>query len=425
VVASVAATLCAIASGAFAHEPPSEPLDAEPAVTKQRVEPGPPALVAPVPEPTLPTGEDLLTARDLRSVAPVASWREAETHDNTSGTGLNYVCQPQRFADPDGLSTLVRELRTRTQPERSVVQSVEISRSPAQAEDAFASIESWFATCEGGELHLRRAYAVTGVADEARLMRLRAWGGSRAAYWAGIARIDEVVTTVVIRSPDQQAPPPARAARLLDTAAERLCERLESTACEGRPELEAVPPPPGTAAPGLLATIDLPPLSEIRKPWVGTEAEPTRGNPASTSCDRARFRRAGAERTRTRTFLVPEARLPDRFGLTETYGTFPSRREAARFMRTIRDRFATCEDRDLATEVLASGSLRTDGMDGSIWRLRTELSESREVYYDVGFVRRGNTVAQLTFVPAERAELPTGAFRALVVRAGQRLAQLE
>jgi len=91
----------------------------------------------------------------------------------------------------------------------------------------------------------------------------------------------------------------------------------------------------------------------------------------------------------------------------------------------VRTRFAGCEDRDLATEVLAPASLRTRGLDGSTWRLRTELSESREVIYDVGFVRRGRTVAQLTFVPAGAGDLRDGDFRALVVRAGQRLGELD
>jgi hypothetical protein len=169
----------------------------------------------------------------------------------------------------------------------------------------------------------------------------------------------------------------------------------------------------------------MPPLVGVRKPWVGTAAAPAPRNPASTSCDRAEFRRAGAERARTRTFLVPESRLPDRFGLTQTYGTFASKKDAAAFMRTVRKRFAGCEDRDLATDVLAPSSVRGAGFNGSTWRLRTELSESREVIYDVGFVRNGRSVAQLTFVPAEPASLPAGAFRGLVLRAGQRLGEAD
>jgi hypothetical protein len=117
--------------------------------------------------------------------------------------------------------------------------------------------------------------------------------------------------------------------------------------------------------------------------------------------------------------------MPDRFGLTGTYGTFKSAKDAAAFMRKVRGRFASCEDRDLATEVLLARSFDEGRLDASIWRQRTELSESRDVTYDVGFVRRGDAVAQVTFIPAGPVELRDGAFKALVIRAGERLAQLD
>jgi hypothetical protein len=166
-------------------------------------------------------------------------------------------------------------------------------------------------------------------------------------------------------------------------------------------------------------------MAAVKAPWVGTKPVSGAANPASTSCDRADFRKEGTTLTRTRTFLVPEANLPDRFGLTETYGTFKTPKGAATFMRIVRDRLAGCEDRDLATSVLAPRLLRHGPLDGSTWRLRTELSENRNVYFDVGFVRRGNAVAQLLFVPAGRGDLQPGGFRRLLVRAGQRLGELE
>jgi len=121
---------------------------------------------------------------------------------------------------------------------------------------------------------------------------------------------------------------------------------------------------------------------------------------------------------------VPAADLPAQFGLTETYASFASGREAAAYLAAMRQRMATCEDRDLATQVLSPQSLSGGGMDGSTWRLQTDLSEDATVFYDVGFVQRGNAVAQLLFVPAGPADLPDGAFRSLLVRAGQRLGEL-
>lgn len=175
----------------------------------------------------------------------------------------------------------------------------------------------------------------------------------------------------------------------------------------------------------MLATVDMPPLTGVAKPWVGTSPATATKNLAATSCDHADFRKEGAVRNRTRTFLVPEARLPDRFGLTETYGTFKSPKAAAVFLRGIRKRFARCEDRDLATKVVSAHSIREGRLDGSTWRLNTELSQHTVVVFEVGFVRRGATVAQVTLVPAGEADLAPGAFGDLVVRAGQRLGELQ
>ena len=101
----------------------------------------------------------------------------------------------------------------------------------------------------------------------------------------------------------------------------------------------------------MLATADLPPVGRIDDPWVGTKPVRTTRNPAATTCDRASFAGAGAAQRRSRTFLVPQADVPARFGLTETYGRFRTPRAAARFLADVRRHVAGCEKRDLATSV--------------------------------------------------------------------------
>ena len=76
----------------------------------------------------------------------------------------------------------------------------------------------------------------------------------------------------------------------------------------------------------------------IAKPWVGIDAT-ARSQPSQT-CDRASFVRAGADETRSRTFVIPQAKLPARFGLTETYGRFDSVRQARKFLGEVRSRLA-------------------------------------------------------------------------------------
>jgi hypothetical protein len=146
-----------------------------------------------------------------------------------------------------------------------------------------------------------------------------------------------------------------------------------------------------------------------------------------TTCDRANFAKARAQRTRSRTFLIPEARLPARFGLSETYGRFRTQKAARRFLDDVRSRVANCEDRDLATNVTSARTVRNpkQGVDWSAWTLRTEISEREAVRFRVGFVRVGKTVSQLTFVSAPKDDIAGPRFEALVQRAGDRLRELD
>ncbi|HEX6248936.1 MAG TPA: hypothetical protein VFZ64_13780, partial [Nocardioidaceae bacterium] len=430
VVAAAVATLLAVGSGAFAHEPAEE----DPAAGSPATDPGPAAAESspavpseetnPTPESELPSADDLLTARDLGSRLP-GGWKTVETHDNTEGEGLNYVCQQERFADPTGLATLVRTFESAGGNDRTMVQTLEISESPEQAETTYGTVVSWFAGCVDGDVHLARSYDVKGIADQATVLELDGWWRARPSYSVAIARVGQVVTTTVTRSAGVTGPGNRSTAGALATAARKICEKAGGTECGGRPRLEAVAPPTSTEAPGMLSIVDLPPLAGRARPWAATEAKRSAANPAATSCDRAEFSRMGARRPRTRIFLEDGNRLPPHFGLTQTYAVFRTEKRAQQAMSTIRQRFASCEDRDLAAEVLAPEALRQGPIDGSTWRLLTGISEEREVVYDVGFVRWGSTITQLTFVPGGGADLADGDFRALVIRAGQRLREVD
>lgn len=424
-IAAFAAAFIAIASGAFAHEPDALPPSAEPAL----VEPSAPAQT-PSEGPseqasTLPSAEDLLTARQIAGLGR-QPWRVVRTHDNTSGDGLNTVCQQARFADPDGLSALVREFTASGKPRRSATQTLEISKSKDQAENAFETAMGWFAGCTVGRYQLLRTFDVNGVGDRAALMVVRVWDKPVTTYTVAIAQVGQVVTWTVGETVNAQATPPQLVIDTLTESVQPLCRQSGNVLCAVRPRVSAVPPPPAGEGPGMLAVADLPPAGAVTKPWVGTSPKPARQNPSATVCDRADFARSGASKTRARTFLIPGARLPARFGLSETVGGFSTPRAATRFLARIRDQVARCEDRNLATKVSESrsfGNARTRSV-ASTWRLETEVSERETVEFRVGFVRVGKHVAQLTFAPAGQANLAATDFRSLVLRAGERLGEL-
>ena len=184
-----------------------------------------------------------------------------------------------------------------------------------------------------------------------------------------------------------------------------------------------MPPVPTGAVPGMLSEVDLPPVARVMRPWVGTEPRRALTNVAATSCDRADFDQKPITHNVTRSFVIPGAKLPPQFGLTETVGTLAAPRARA-FIARIRDRMASCAERDLGTDVVRLTHLVTPARDLSVWRVTTELSDERSVTFLMGVARDGTAVAQIGFVPQLKVTMGPDAFVALVERAAERLPQM-
>ncbi len=210
----------------------------------------------------------------------------------------------------------------------------------------------------------------------------------------------------------------------LAKAVSSLCARTGTSGCVDRPGWRAVPPPPSGEGRGLLAVADLPQVGGIKRAWAGTHPITPRRNAGATTCDEAGFASAGARQRRSRTYLVPQAKVPARFGLTETSATFRTKRAAAGFLANIRSHVASCEKRDLAAKLGSSRTWHAKGADVSRWDITLAVSEHEKVRMRVAFVRVGNRVAQLTFVPADHDDIAPAAFDAMLMRAGERLREL-
>ena len=209
-------------------------------------------------------------------------------------------------------------------------------------------------------------------------------------------------------------------------AVKRVCASRAAGPCPLSPVITQNAPPPTGEQEGMLAVADLPPIGTITKPWVGTKAGPAGKNPAATTCDRADFAAAGSRRSLSRTFLIPGARTPDRFGLSETWGRFRSTKQAKAFVQQVRKRMDACEDKDLGAKV-SNRSEKVNGPRGSgwtMWRLESEINDNRKIAYWMGIARYGPHVAQVGFVPGDRFDVSPAAFRALVIRARDRLFEL-
>jgi DNA-directed RNA polymerase specialized sigma24 family protein len=422
-VGTAAAAALALGAGAAAYEPGAAGRTPSAATSPTSSASGS-ASPSVDPRATPVTADDLLDGRQLRGLAGPRPWRVDGTGTNTTGNGINSVCQQDRFADPQGLSAIVRASHTVGQPRRTAVQTVELSRSVRQARAGFRTAVGWFAGCQVARVQVLDAHRVAGLGDEAQLLTVRMWKRPVRTVSVAVARTGTITTSTVTTTVGSAPPPVGRVTGSLADAVRQLCIRAGAGACVAGERARAVPPPPSGEPPGVLAVADLPPAGAIDRPWVGTRTARPARNPSATTCDRSAFTSAGARAVRARTYLVPQARLPARFGLSETYGVFGSAKAAAGFLAGVRAEVAGCEKRDLATQVSPERRTTTGRADASRWDLTTKVSEQDEVRFRLGFVRVGARVAQLTFAPVDGGDMTQAAFDALVTRAGDRLRQL-
>ena len=367
----------------------------------------------------------MLSAREVADEVRGPRWRVGETSDNTAGDGLVLPCQQARYADRRGTAALLRTFTTsphgRT-PRSSAYQATELSRSTESASKTFDRALGWYAGCLEPRVQLLSTYRVAGIGDQATVLVLRAWQ-QPATLVVGVARTGSLTTTTLTRVPGTAAPDLGRATGLLATAVDDLCDLPDGGACSQRPRRTVAAPVPVGQVPGMLSEVDLPPVSGVARPWVGTEPRKALTNVAATSCDRADFSAPGISNGLTRAFVVPGAKLPAQFGLTETVGSMPQA-QAHAFVEKVRAKMAGCPDQDLGTKVSLVTRATTRTTDLSVWRVTTEISDKSSVEFLMGIARDGTSVAQVGFVPAGRTTMAPPAFPALVRRALERLPAL-
>jgi hypothetical protein len=305
----------------------------------------------------------------------------------------------------------------------SAVQTAELSQNVRAARRAWRQSLTWYAGCAAPQVQLGQTTQVADVGNEAMLVQLRDWRDGR-TYLAGVARTGKITTTTFYRTDDNAEPDVTGAIRMLGQAVNGMCPTPQGHRCATTPTTRRVPPVAVGEVPGLLTSVDLPVVAGVSRPWVGSEPLEARNNVAATTCDRTDFAAGPVRNNVTRTFLIPGARLPPTFGVTETAGALPSTAQARAFVATLRSKMRSCSDRDLGADVTALASSSSNAGEHAVWRVSVELTNRQTVTYLMGVVRRGATVAQLGFVPGGDVTIGPGPFEALVLRAGERLSYL-
>ncbi len=407
------------------------------------VQAAPKEVVAPVPASlgSAVTQRMLLPTSGLAPLGRPARWSVLSTGNNTEGTGLKTFCQASRFADPQGLRAFVRTYRLGGDLQRRAVQTIELSRSRRQSDKAYHTVLGWFGGCSTSRLQLLSSYDVQGLGDEAEVIKMRAQSpragdagdGSKGggtglnSYAVGVVRTGSIVTWTAFTTDGASNPSTDNLVSGLSHALQRVCTSRAAGSCAARPAVQENPPPPSGEQAGMLALADLPPVPGVSAQWVGTDAATSRTNPSATTCDNADFVASGADPAYVRTFLIPKAKLPTRFGLSETLGEFPGRPKAQGLIDQVTKQMASCEDRDLGASITEEAS-RPNGTGDStwhLWRLESEVSSKQTIDYWMGVARVGSNVAQVSFVPGDgKQDLSKAEFTALVVRARDRLFEL-
>ena len=373
------------------------------------------------------------------------TWSEGETSDNLAGSGLVMPCQQTRFADPlEGAGALMRSFTgsaevttktrtgkgkkarttrsTTTEERANVVEFVELSADEAQAQAAFETTRGWYADCLDSRVQLLSTDAVSRVGDDATVMTLRTWDKKPSRIAVGLARTGQLTVTTLVRSTG--APVAAKtAAAGLAAAVNAACGTPGAGACAGPPKVRPSEPFPVGRPTGLLAAVDLPPVTGAVGPWVGTDPERARTNFASTRCDNTQFRGKGMKHTLTRTFVFPEMQKENTFGLTQTVATM-STAQAGKFVTEVRSRIRKCGDANLGTSVDTLVNRSNKDVELTVWDLDVEISDNRTIQFWMAIMREGNAVSQVGFTPTEGMTMARDDFVAIAERALERLDDL-
>lgn len=375
----------------------------------------------------------LLTDAQVQRLGPRLDWTRSSAPSDP-GDALVLPCQREPHADPDHAGVLVRSWKG-TAPTRGkkkanpavsieALQHVERSRDAAAAEDAYATMRNWFAACLDPRSQLMHTRTVRGVGDEAVQFQLRSWTKSPSVVTVGLARSGRLVLTTVART-HSGAPPDQPSVLNLAAAVNRACESPDAGRCGAPPKAREREPFPSGATLGLLSTVDLPPVSAVRGPWVGTDAEPTTVNNAATRCDNTSFEQQGIKQALARTFVFLKTGRTQGLGLTQTVAPTRNARRASAFIEQVRTRVRGCAEANLGTTVTPLAASSTKRSEVYAWVLAIELSDEQTVPYLMSVQREGNVVSQMTFIPDRNMTMSRTDFTALARRALERLSDLE
>jgi len=369
------------------------------------------------------TEEQLLSASHVTRLDPNLMWTETDTSTDLNSMKTYATCAEARYGTPQLRQAYVRSFKAGGKTKQTAVESIEVARTKAAARDSYVTQLHWYAGCQVPRVQLLHAYSANRDGTDLRIIQLRKWSDPVRTITVGVARSGFVTSTFVHQIDQPRGPQMVAFAKTLDDSLGLLCGNTGGS-CQFADQVHSVAPPV-IKPPGYLGVVDLPPVANLAKVWIGTPPTRAKTNQSATTCDEAQFNGKSVSGVKTRFYVVPEAKqLPRTFGISETVAEFKSEKAAKSYQKRLETRLRKCEDRVLTAHVRDPSRLREPGVNAGAWSLSLEASDKMDVEYRLALVRNGPRLAEILFTPVGRFDVTKGAFNALALRAGQRLAEL-
>jgi hypothetical protein len=357
----------------------------------------------------------LLDGGTAKPLATAGSWTIAGTADGSSASDHSFVCQPQRFADPAGIRTWVRNFRNATTKD-TAVQFVEVSNDSAAAVKAYSTVIGWLSQCSTPQVRLVASYATTGLGERGVIAVFGQPTSSSTNKYRTVSVTTAGPATMVLEHDTAGGTPPTTAGILATASAgmQRICAQT-GTSCGKNPA--ATPSLLPTAEPaGFMAPIDLPVLSSVDKPWVSVAS----GTRSGTGCEKIDLKKAKATKSKFQTYVVPDAPVPTEFGMDTMVAQFGSPASATAFVTGIRKNVDGCAKSYSTATVKKTGTVSLSTIKGQTWRVAYDTGNGKIATYRIGVAVSGKQAVYLLYPVLKNLDISDSAFGEILNRAAER-----
>ncbi|MGW6201353.1 hypothetical protein ACWF0M_34760 [Kribbella sp. NPDC055110] len=358
----------------------------------------------------------LLDAAGAKTLGATGTWAVTKTADGESAPESAFACQSQRFADPSGLRTWVRTLQNSATKD-TAVQYVDVSNDKATAAKTYNTVVHWISQCTTPQTRLSAGYVTTGVGERGVIAVFGQVPGAKTKYKTIAVTLAGQATMVIEH--DTMAATPPRPDTVLATAsaaAKKIC--AQTGGCATGAPIAQPALLPNVDNPGFMASVDLPLLDQIDKPWVSAVATSSDG----TGCEKLGLKKSKATKYGTITYVTPEAKVPTEFGFDDTVIKFATPTVAAGFVSQVKKNVDACEKNLSNAKVDSTGTIKTSTITGKSWKATYDTGDGKKVVYRIGIAGSGDRAVYVLFPVLKELDLTDAAFNETLARAVDRSA---